>query len=131
MKTLYGVFKTGKKMGKLVHLAYVYATGPHDALNVYLTEENAHHPPTLIALPISANKVTIYEKSKNQDPRRQDKCRHLKKNYRKISYYNIEKPCGHVPWSIQRQQDWYRRQGRAIPSWLETNEIPQRIEKYL
>jgi len=126
---LYAIFKTGKKIGKLNHLAYVKAKNPHEALDMYLQEDGAQNPTSLIALPCSGNKFTMYQKSANQDLRRRDRLETLKRKYQQVSYYNTEVPCNHKPWSWQKHEQWCRQRGvEPRKNWQDATY--QRIQRY-
>lgn len=118
---LYAIFKTGKNIGKLTHLAYVSAQSPHEALNLYLHEEGAQNPTSLIALACSGNKFTMYNKSESNSPRRIDNNERLKKMYKKVDWYDMKIPCNHKPRYVQLRERWHN-----VPS-----RNKQYIQRYL
>ena len=113
--TLYCIFKTSKKMGKLIHLAYVAAEDPHDALDTYLWQEGAQNPNALVAIPLSNNKFTMYHKRKKTNPQSLWRNRKLKAYYDRVRYWDIERPMGHLSRMEQLAVKYGRAPGGLLP----------------
>lgn len=127
---LYAVFKTGKKIGRLTHLAYVVGLNPHDALEIYLQEQKSQVPTGLVAMPCSGNKFTFYQKAErvSNDLRRRDRLPNLKRLYNQVSWYNTTIPCNQKPYSWQRHEEWCRSRGIVPKDW--ENKTYKRIQRY-
>ncbi len=130
-KKLYAVFKTGKKIGRLTHLAYVVSLDPHEALEIYLAEQKSQRPTGLVAMPCSGNKFTFYQKGEriSNNIRRTSRFSILKKLYNQVSWYNTTIPCNAKPYTWQRHEDWCRAHGIIPKHW--ENKTYARIQRYL
>ena len=105
--TLYAIFKSGKHIGKLIHLAYVEATNPHEALDKYLHEDKSQQPTGLIAIPISSNKFTYYRKRNKKNPTQLWKNKKIKSLYDQIKWFELKIPLDHVDWYTQRWRRYH------------------------
>ena len=114
---LYAVFKTTKKIGRLIHLGYVSADNPHDAIDKYLFEQDSKKPDAIIAIPISGNKFTCYFKRKTDNPKNVWNNPTLTRLYDKVGFWDLKIPLNHRSWKEQRREGKLRKNTPTIQTF--------------